>query len=64
MTREEAAHYMIRGIIADLPEDEIKQTEECKQKLTSIMEEYGDQGILALSLLGAELAVRAEKEKW
>lgn len=47
---------LILGAIADLPQDDQEKIRECHQKLKAVVEEYGDCGCIALSLLGTELA--------
>lgn len=59
MSQEELTRLGVLGLIAELPEAERKATEECALKLRKLIEEYGDWGILAVTLVGAELQVKA-----
>ena len=51
--------WMIKGMIADLPEDHQRTVKELYNKIKIIMAECGEDAVIAVALLGAELA--AEK---
>lgn len=59
MSQEELTRLGVLGLIAELPEEERKKTEECVQKIRELVDKYGDWGILAVTLIGAELQVKA-----
>lgn len=59
MSQEELTRLGILGLIAELPEMERHKAEECARKIRQLVEEYGDWGILAVTLIGAELQVKA-----
>lgn len=48
------ALLMIKGLISEFPEEDRKKVEECAAKLRAAIEEYGDQGLVALALVGIE----------
>jgi hypothetical protein len=47
---------MIKGIIGDLPKDRRCAVTESYNKIKAIMNEYREEGQIAVALLGAELA--------
>ncbi len=59
MSQEEMTVLMIQGLIAQQPEEQRKKAEECVEKLRQFLVEHGDAGILAFTLVGAELQVKA-----
>ena len=54
----------MKGFVSDLPEEDRKKMKNCEAELREVIERYGDLGLLAVSFIGAELALRAEQEKW
>lgn len=59
MSPEELTRLGILGLIAELPDEERKKTEECIRKIRALLDQYEDWGILAITLVGAELQVKA-----
>jgi hypothetical protein len=58
--QEKAELLMFKGVISGLsPESQIN-VKECRDKLELLYKSYGDDGLFALSLLGAELAAEGE----
>jgi len=58
VSQEQDTLWMIKGIIGDLPEDRRRAIEESYTKMKTIMNEYEDEGEIAVALLGAELAAK------
>ena len=58
MSQEQDTLWMIKGMIGDLPEDLQCAVTESYNKIKAIMTEYGDEGEIAIALLGAELAAK------
>ena len=58
MSQEQDTLWMIKGIIGDLPEDRRKAIIESYNKIKAIMAEYKEDGVIAVALLGAELAAK------
>lgn len=56
MTEEEITLYAIKGQIAELPEETQAQIQECSNRMRLLVEEYGPSALMAIALLGAELA--------
>ena len=54
--QEKATLLMLKGAISDLTKDQQGKIAECKTKLMTILEEYGDEGKIALSIIGLELS--------
>ena len=59
MSQEELTLLGVLGLIAELPADERKKTEDCISELRTLLAKYEDWGILAITLIGAELQVKA-----
>lgn len=53
---ERAMVLMIKGAIAELPEDQRRKVQECYEQLQKLVADNGEEGGMALALLGAELA--------
>lgn len=53
------AAYTIRGVISTLPQDSQDKVKQAYLGMQNIIKDNGDEGYIALALLGAELA--AEK---
>ena len=60
MTAEQMQLTMIRGMLVSLPAAEQAKVEECAQKIRALAAEYGDLGVGAVALVGAEIAARSE----
>jgi hypothetical protein len=58
VSQEQDTLWMIKGIIGDLPEDRRHKIMESYIKMKIIMDEYGDEGQIAVALLGAESAAK------
>ena len=56
MTAEELTLTMIRGTIAGLPETERTKIETIASELRRIIADANDVGVIALALVGAEMA--------
>ena len=48
--------WMIKGVIAELPEDQRNKMAEAYGKIKAVMAEYGEMGDVAAALIGAEMA--------
>ncbi len=58
MSQEQETLWMIKGVILQLPEDRRHKVMESYIKMKIIMDEYEDEGQIAVALLGAELAAK------
>jgi hypothetical protein len=58
MKQEEVVVTMIRGIISEMPKDEQTKVHECAAKLRETIAEYGENGTVAMALVGAEEQVK------
>jgi hypothetical protein len=59
VSQEEETLWMIKGLIGALPIERLQKVTESYTKIKTIMSEYGDDSVIALALLGAELAAKA-----
>ncbi len=55
MTPDEQTILMFKGLIADLSEDQQARVKEAEARLTAVLEEYKDEGLVAFGLIGAKL---------
>ncbi|MFA5936519.1 MAG: hypothetical protein WC822_01430 [Candidatus Paceibacterota bacterium] len=55
MKQDELILLMMRGLVAGLPAEQQKKVTECIEKIRSLVKEYGDDGVIACQLVGAEL---------
>ena len=51
---------MVRGVIAGLPKEDQEKAEACYLELKEIVDRHGNYGIMALALIGAEVAARGD----
>ena len=58
MSQDQETLWMIKGVIGELPEDRRYKVMESYIKIKIIMDEYKDEGQVAVALLGAELAAK------
>ena len=47
---------ILKGYISDMPESDKAKIKECADKIRADIAEYGDHGIIALTLVGAEMS--------
>jgi hypothetical protein len=52
---------MIHGIISQMPKDTQAKIHECADKLRAAIAEYGENGTVAMALVGAEEQVKVSK---
>lgn len=58
MRTEEVQLLLLRGVISELPtEDQIK-IKQARQELEAVLLKHGDNGMLALALIGCEEAAK------
>lgn len=62
MTSEQAQLLLLKGAITDLPLESQQKVQEAKEKLSAIIKDFGDEGRVALALVGMEIAA-ADGEK-
>jgi len=62
MNELESCVFMLNGIIGDMPGDDQKRIYECRNVIKKTISEYGDHGLIALSLVGAEQSLRDSKK--
>lgn len=58
MNESHALLLMTKGIVAGLLKEDQQKVEEAAQKIRDIRNEYGDYGLVALSLVTAEEGVK------
>ncbi len=46
---------IVKGVISELPPEELKKVMECRDKYYAVISEYGDLALIALSLVAVEL---------
>ena len=56
MDENEQVYYQIRGLIDSMPEEEKQKTKNAYNIICKAVEEAGEVGMVAVSLIGAELA--------
>lgn len=56
MTQEEQVALMIRGAVAQLPQEDQMRIVECEAKIRALIAEYGEAGRMAIALIGADIA--------
>jgi hypothetical protein len=56
---EQQVVWQIKGIISELPVEQREKVNKAHAQLMAIMNEYGDEGQLAMVLIGAELAAKS-----
>jgi hypothetical protein len=59
VSQEQETLWMIKGVIGELPVERLQKVTESYVKIKTIMSEYGDEGEIAIALIGAELAAKA-----
>ena len=58
MTHEETQWMIIQGLVADLPAAERAKVNKCADKIRSLVRAAGNEGHIALSWVGAEMAAK------
>ena len=58
MNQEQVALLLIKGAITDLPEADRKGVELAAVKLREVIALHNDHGVMAMALVGAELAAK------
>lgn len=58
MTRDEEVALMIKGLVADLPEAQRVRVQECVMKIGDVVGEYGEDGVIAMAIVGSTLAAQ------
>ena len=56
MTNEQQTLLLIKGTIASLPADQQQKVAECADQLRKLMADNPPHGLMAVALVGAELA--------
>lgn len=59
MTEEQTTLFLIKGAISEMEPAEQEKLKACADKLRTLVGEQGDLGVVALGLVGAELAAKA-----
>lgn len=60
MNQELQVLLMLRGLLAELPDEARAQVRECQDRVREVMAMYGDLGKFDVGLIGAELAAEAD----
>lgn len=55
MTEEQQTLLMLKGTVASMAEDDRRRVEAAAADLREMVKIYGDHGIIALALVGAEM---------
>jgi hypothetical protein len=58
MKTEDVQLLILKGAISNLPADQQQKVNECAEKLSATVSEYGELGLIALSLVGATEAAK------
>lgn len=62
ITSEQAQRLLLIGMISELPSESQQKVREAKEKLSTILKDFGEEGGIALALVGLDIAA-AEGEK-
>lgn len=62
ITSEQAQRLLLIGMISELPSESQQKVQEAKEKLSTILKDFGEEGGIALALVGLDIAA-AEGEK-
>lgn len=49
-----AALLILNGMLADAPQESRDKVQEARDKIVAIVQEFGDEGLVALAMVGAE----------
>lgn len=64
LTPDEMTLYALKGVLSELPASDQAAVDKCMTKMRQAMAEAGEPaGLMALGLLGAEMAVAQAKEE-
>lgn len=55
MSQEKMVLYMLRGVIDEAPAEDKQKIGEAAEKIRVVIAEYGDNGKIAVALVGAEI---------
>ena len=56
MTSEQAQRLLLMGMISELPAESQQKVQEAKEKLSTILKDFGEEGGIAFALVGIEIA--------
>lgn len=56
MTDDKTVLMMVQDFISELPQDQQAKVTEAEKEINAVVDKYGDEGMLALSLVGATRA--------
>ncbi len=56
MTPDQQTYLLIKGIVADLPEEDRKKVEAAVADIRQVIVKHGQVALLAVALVGAEVA--------
>lgn len=59
MTEEQTTLLLIKGALSEMEPADQEKVKACADKLRAVLNEHAEHGILALGLVGAELAAKA-----
>lgn len=60
MSTDELTRILIKGAVAEMPEDQRARVNECTEKVRTVIAEYGPFGQLAIAIIGSEMAAKEE----
>lgn len=58
MNTDQATHLLILGAISQMPPEDRKLVDACAAEIRHTLKSYGEHGVLALGLIGAEIAAK------
>lgn len=58
---EQLALYVLKGALTELSQDEQEKVSKCASEIRKLINQYGADGYIALSLVALEVAVEANK---
>lgn len=56
ITSEQAQRLLLMGMISELPTESQQKVQEAKEKLSTILKDFGEEGGIALALVGLDIA--------
>jgi len=62
MMNEKVSLLLVKGMVSELSTEEQQRILECEVKLQSLMKEYGDLGVLALTMATLKSAIAIDGE--
>lgn len=61
ISSEQAQRLLLIGMVSELPTESQQKVQEAKDKLVAILKDFGEEGSIAMALVGLEMAAEGEK---